>query len=303
MSNRSSTDPSERLECGLLDSALDFLLSAAESCRRDEGPRSLKDAVLHVANGVELLVKARLAREHWSLIFAQVNVAQYSKVDSADFISVDFSTACRRLENIAGVKVENSGNFPVARLRKLRNRLTHFTSEVELQQAKSLVAKAMAFCVEFCEQQGMVSIDSEDKLSGIHMNLTEFEEFVDERMKNISEELKFHFVWTCPECWQAALSVDAGVVECMFCRKQHSPQELAAKEGEGSARDCPECWTESSLAFVLYNNEYGEWVCFSCGESGANYRDCMRCGEMQFFSEDEDLHICESCWSYVRSRW
>lgn len=303
MPNCNATDLSEQLEFGLLDNALDFLLSAAETCRRDEGSRSLKDAVLHVANGVELLVKARLAREHWSLIFAQVNVARYSEVDSADFISVDFSTACKRLENIAGVKVDNSANFPVGRLRKLRNRLTHFTSTIESRQAKSLIGRAMAFCVEFCEQQGLVTVDSKDKLGEIHKNLTEFKEFVDERMKSISEELDLGFVWTCPECWQTTLGIDDGVAECKFCRKQHDPQELAEKEGEGSARDCPECWAESSFTFVQYNNQRGEWVCFSCGESGVSYYDCMRCGEMQLFSEDEDLHICESCWSYVRSRW
>ena len=73
--NSNSNDRSEQLQLTLLDNALDFLLSAAEAVNRDEGPRSLKEAVLHLGNGVELLVKARIAREHWSLIFADVDKA------------------------------------------------------------------------------------------------------------------------------------------------------------------------------------------------------------------------------------
>ena len=69
MVDSNTNNQSEQLQLTLLDNALDFLLSAAEAVRRDEGHRSLKEAVLHLANGVELMVKARLAREHWSLIF------------------------------------------------------------------------------------------------------------------------------------------------------------------------------------------------------------------------------------------
>lgn len=64
MVSENANERSEQLRIALLDNALDSLLSAAEAVHRDEGPRSLKEAVLHLANGVELVIKARIAQEH-----------------------------------------------------------------------------------------------------------------------------------------------------------------------------------------------------------------------------------------------
>ena len=76
MANSNTIDQPGELQQNLLDNALDFMLSAAEAVSRDEGRRTLKDAVLHLGNGIELLLKARLAREHWSLIFSDINKSQ-----------------------------------------------------------------------------------------------------------------------------------------------------------------------------------------------------------------------------------
>ena len=66
-------------------------------------PRNLKDAVLHVANGTELLFKARLAEEHWTLIFANPDEASHEKLAGEDFRSVRFSRKhVDRLDKIAG---------------------------------------------------------------------------------------------------------------------------------------------------------------------------------------------------------
>ena len=48
MGNGHTSDQSKRLQSNLLDNALDSLLSAAEVVHRDEGSRSLKEAVLHL---------------------------------------------------------------------------------------------------------------------------------------------------------------------------------------------------------------------------------------------------------------
>ena len=97
MVNDNTDNQSEQLQLNLLDNALDYLLSAAEAVHRDEGPRSLKEAVLHLGNGIELLVKARLARDHWTLIFSNTDQASYDKLADAEFSSVDFPKAIVRL--------------------------------------------------------------------------------------------------------------------------------------------------------------------------------------------------------------
>ena len=286
---------SKDLQFNLLDNALDFLLSAAEAAQRDNDSRSLKDAVLHLANGVEVLVKSRLAREHWSLIFFNIEKASYEELDKADFRSVDFSIARGRLERIAQVKIGELANSHIDGLRKLRNRLTHFTATLDSLQAKSLIAKTMTFCVEFCEEQKMTSSGSGEKLGEIHMNLAEFKEFVDERMKSINAELAYALIWECPECWQDTLAIEEGEAECKFCRIKQNPQELARIEGRRPPEDCPECGEESTFAITYDIDNSVGWTCFACGINGEEYDYCEICSKVDYFSQKSDSNICEHC--------
>ena len=297
MANSNTIDQSGELQQNLLDNALDFMLSAAEAVSRDEGHRTLKDAVLHLGNGIELLLKARLAREHWSLIFSDINKASYEELAKAEFTSVDYPTALKRLEQIIGVSIDKSVGSHIKNLRKLRNRLTHFTATLDPAQAKSLVAKSMNFCVEFGEQENMVSGDAEGKFGEIHKNLVSLKEFVDNRMANILRGWEGARIWDCPECWQQALVIDGGDVDCKFCKQEATPQELAESNAEGQIGDCPECSEESTFTFVLYNNDDGEWVCFSCGVGGENYDNCSRCEQLTYTHGVGDVAVCENCMS------
>ena len=302
MDSPNSDKQPDQVQLNLLENALDFLLSAAEAVRRDEGPRSLKESVLHLANGIELLVKARLVREHWSLIFSNINQASVEELAKADFASVDFPTAVKRLEQIAGVTIDKSVLSHIDSLRKLRNQITHFTAPLDSTQTKSLVAKSMTFGVEFCDEQDMVATDVASKIGEIHVNLTELQEFVDARMKSISGEWKGAGIWECPECWQEALVIDGGEVDCKYCKCTFDPSEMASSHSEESVEDCPECGGEQTFAFILYNNDAGGWLCFSCGEGGADYDHCMRCDSMESFSRSEDFKVCSSCWSHILNR-
>ena len=294
--------PADDVQLNLIENGLDFLLSAAESVQRDENPRSLKDAVLHVANGTELLFKARLTGEHWSLIFSNPGDASHEKLAGEEFHSVDFEKAVERLEKIARVRVDNATKTHLKNLRKFRNKLTHFTAGLDPTQTKSLVAKSMAICIKFCEEQGMITQEAESKLGEIHQNLTELQEFVDERMKTISEEWKDALVRGCPECWQDALVIDGGEVHCKFCRQMADPRELAASNSEGEVEDCPECGESQTFARVLYANDIIGWNCFSCGQGGQNYGHCSICYQLESFSDDEVYKVCDNCWLNILSR-
>ena len=165
-----------------------------------------------------MLFKARLAEEHWTLIFANPDEASHEKLAGEEFRSLDFQRVVERLDKVAKVQIDKDTNAHLNNLRKFRNRLTHFTAGLEPEQTKSLVAKSMALCIKFCEEQGMMQRESESKLGEIHQNLAELQEFVDERMKAISDEWKDTFIVECPECWQEALVIDGREVHCKFCR-------------------------------------------------------------------------------------
>ena len=292
----------DRVHLNLLENGLDFLLSAAEAVQGSQSPRSLKDAVLHVANGTELLFKARLAEEHWTLIFANPDEASYEKLSDAEFRSVNFRKAIDRLGKIAEVYVDKSVIAHLENLRKLRNRLTHFTTTLNSSQTKSLVAKSMKFCVEFCEQQGMAAQEVQSKLREIVVKFTELQEFVDDRMDTISGELKGSFVQECPECWQYALVSEEGTLHCRFCMHRTDARDLAESRSEGSVEDCPECLQQSTFAYLIFDSDFGAWFCFSCGAGGERYDYCMRCGQMAYFPDLNNIKFCEDCWSRIMSR-
>ena len=60
---------SEALEYTLLENGLDFISSALKHLKNQPTKRELKYAVLHLSAGIELILKERLKREHWSLVF------------------------------------------------------------------------------------------------------------------------------------------------------------------------------------------------------------------------------------------
>jgi hypothetical protein len=62
-----------------LENGLDFILRALEYLADDPTKRDLKYAVLHLHSGVELILKERLRREHWSLVFEKPEEASKEK--------------------------------------------------------------------------------------------------------------------------------------------------------------------------------------------------------------------------------
>ena len=285
-------------QLNLLENALDFILSAAEFAQRDD-PRGWKYSVLHLADGLELLLKARLELEHWSLLFRQVDQASQDNLNSGDFESVDFSSAYTRLKKVVKVTIQDSDWKHLDDLRKRRNRIRHYTVQVDLHQVRSVVANCMNFCIEFSKDQGLSDHDAsvQGKLTEVHNHLNEFQEFVDARLKAIAPELDQMTNWDCPECWQHTVPIGEESPVCRFCGYTISPTDLAAGNSEGDVEDCPECHGESTVGFILYNNDDGAWMCFLCGVESDDFQHCFRCGRLYSPNSpaSKALSRCEDC--------
>ena len=105
----------------ILENAYDFLDQAIAEV--EEKP---KYSIIHFYTALELLVKARLMHEHWTLILTKPENTEQGKFESGDFHSVSLDSANKRLNNIVGdglteqeLKVFNS-------IRTLRNKWIHF---------------------------------------------------------------------------------------------------------------------------------------------------------------------------------
>ncbi len=124
--NKGNASPLTRdLTERLIRNALDFVVRAAEdlwSVPRP-GERELKYSTIHLYEAIEILLKARLMREHWSLVIEDGEISKRTRQDleRGKFRSVDYKAAKERLANISGVDIDTRADRAFEDLRDLRN--------------------------------------------------------------------------------------------------------------------------------------------------------------------------------------
>ncbi len=126
----------------LVNNALDFLVKSI-----DEIKVSPKHTIIDFYTAVELFIKARLMKEHWSLIVTKPESANSTKFLEGDFQSVSLKDARERLKNIIGQ--DDIGNEAFECFKEIgnhRNRLVHFHNKnANLQEVVKDVLKGLYF--------------------------------------------------------------------------------------------------------------------------------------------------------------
>ncbi len=117
----------------LVRNALDFLKKSI-----DEIEVSPKHSIIDFYTAVELLIKARLLKEHWSLIIKKIETADFNKFLNGDFQSVSLDDAKERLKKIVGEDIGNDAYQQFDKVRKHRNQLVHFHNKTS--NLKEIVA-------------------------------------------------------------------------------------------------------------------------------------------------------------------
>jgi hypothetical protein len=304
------------LRLNLLENALDFLLEAVE--RFDEAdPRQIKYAVLNAASAVELVLKARLADEHWTLIFRDPAKATREQYESRRFSSADLDAVMERLKNVCALHLPKHERT-IRTLRRKRNEMQHFECSANVAEATSLLVKTWSFLWDFVHEQiPSLSDAAEELLERIRRRMVKQESYVTERLGEIRPEVEHaqdegNLIVACPSCLQETLIIPGGHdPHCPFCRYQRESQEVAdqwatvfvgyphtdPKEAwdDPVVRECPSCGSEAMIEF-----EDGDavppdpaWVCFSCGDSGSPMTKCHSCGEE--FPWEGEVCACPDC--------
>ena len=105
----------------LTRNAFDFLQHAVA-----EFDRAPKYSVIHFCSAIEMLLKARLMQEHWSLIVSKPDQADLAKFKAGDFISVTLQEARARIRNIANEDIGDEAYASFRTLANHRNKVVHF---------------------------------------------------------------------------------------------------------------------------------------------------------------------------------
>ncbi|WP_343898746.1 hypothetical protein [Chitinophaga japonensis] len=298
----------------ILENGLDYVKSGTEHIIKEHDFTAYKYAILHLSAGVELILKDRIRREHWTLIFDNINQAKYSLLSSGDFKSIDFETILNRLVNICVIEISDKDIRILKDLRNLRNKIQHFEFTINVQAVRSVCSKVLSIVLNFVNtnfERKHLSISAKNYIDELRELQGKFSEYVKLRTAQIKELLtqaaKKGKIEICPMCRQPALIINEE--HCAFCGYTDAPENIAVlyaenildesahiaamHGGEFPVYDCPYC--ECTDTMVKKNDEF---ICFNCGVQSheTDFCYCCECGELFLKKDDEDIEICETCW-------
>jgi ribosomal protein S27AE len=312
---------SQQIEFPPVRNGLDYLQSVIEHLHDEPSARDLKYAVLHLQAAAEVLLKVRLIRVHWSLVFRNPDKASRGSYDSGDFQSIGLEETLARLKGIVEIDLPVTARDSLRRLEKERNKLQHFGLVEQAIAIESLTGKVLDALLCFIDEHlrpGASEDDLEafDQSQGlIREEMERIKTLVQTRWGRITPELDHNaeYVIICPGCLKLALLLD-GNARCLFCGQAWDNGNDAAEEfaanildftwydvmngAESPVRACPDCGYDAFLANIVVraDPETPKWVCLSCGLTASQdaIDECVRCGELKRYYE-EDGCICDSC--------
>ncbi len=290
----------------ILENGLDFLLHSVrpdvdleEDARESVLPKYL---VLNVAAATELILKARLCKEHWSLIFQNPDKASADCLRSGEFCSATFDTCVVRLERICGITFSTSAREVLRELRARRNCYQHLRVLPEPSAPMPLAGKVLDFLLAFLDK----SFDSHDFTPSAHEalrelrpRLSEFHELRETRLAQLRPRLQALTeagrIERCVACGERALELNP-TVKCLFCNWSVSAPDAARAQAEDeearrkeslyqqslfpmpplpyvTVQDCERCRSAAVVSRSADNiGAVVQWSrCYACGaSSGAN---------------------------------
>ncbi|WP_326613346.1 hypothetical protein OG949_34070 [Streptomyces scopuliridis] len=294
---------------------LDYLLSATEHLTQDPvAERALKYAILHLAAGAEVLLKARLQLEHWSLVFKDPGQATRKALESGTLISCTPGEALQRLRDIANVVIGDKDSKTLTQLAQHRNALQHYGLTGPSTEAPAVEARTAAvldFLIRFLDEELLPALTAGERravqgeMTAIRSRLESIASFAKKRMQRLRAELdpvRAHTV-RCGECWQFALVIGGPRPRCHFCWNNpsvayalahHALIELNRRVVDAAFTDlqtgslglgerCDNCGCDTVMHGVMtaaYDDEDGALValCFFCADVSPTQPTCLGCG-------------------------
>jgi hypothetical protein len=308
---------------------IDYLQSVVNHLAGEPTVWDLKYAVLHLQSATEVLLKARLLQEHWSLVLKDPGKADRARFENGEFESCGTTEAISRLRGIVGIVVPETDTKEIAQLAKWRNALQHYGLSVPARAVESRAAQVLDILIRFVTDHLIPGLSGEEAdyadegMYTVRSRLTEIEAFIKARMDRLRPELEPYAdqTITCPECSQPALPllID-GPLSCRFCDETWAhPEELAhhyarsvldpngyadfESSGDGPLpRACPDCGSELLVleAHTAAAPDAPSPLCFSCGKTYEALVACeYGCGNVVVPTNDGRRDLCPMCFEHA----
>mgnify|MGYP003381811704 CR=1 FL=1 len=311
----------------LSESAFDFLEKSV-----DEFKTHPKYSVIHFATAVELLLKARLMHEHWTLV-----VDRASDVSLEDFLSGQCKTvtqtdAIKRLNNACGENIPKDAIAQFAKIAAHRNQMIHFFHKAGTEKADQALIEEIVKeqCLSWYYLERLLSEwgdqfeEFDTKIAGVRWRMKQNRAFLSVAFDRLKPEIeaakKTGTVFqACSGCgYEAAAVSDLSDIlfekHCRVCGLGEAYIEIPCpgdcgttlhiEADHGSDRTCETCGHEvstSELGEVL-DTEYSDpsdfhtqLNCAMCSTLGSvvQHHDTFICTEC--LSTDDSAPLCEWC--------
>ncbi|MEU6261565.1 hypothetical protein [Streptomyces sp. NPDC047043] len=289
---------------------MDFLLSAFDHLSQSDGSpeaRDVKYAVLHLQAAVEVLLKARLIREHWSLVFSEPGKAKRVDYEAGRFASCTVLGAIDRLNNIVSLQISKEQRQAISSLADTRNALTHLGHSGSVFAVEAQAALVLDFLLTFVHEHLQPALTKDgpyvhETMEKLGARLASINALVRQRRGRLKQELESvqERVVDCPMCGEEAIVLGDTPPTCRFCMTAYDDVRdlsiLYKEMGRGDATfNCPSC--EGCLTVVAgARHASGRTVdiCFACADIFEGWARCARCEEGIFFL-DMGREVCTDC--------
>lgn len=271
----------QMLELGLLflgNAMRDFL-------ETEEIDLNTHSALVSLFTGAEIIIKARLVKEHWALVFAEINSATKDSYEKGEYKSVGFSEAIQRLESFLRLEVPQHSRNTLDTLRKRRNRLVHSGSVDDERPVRDNMIKCLGITLSLCRKFFPGDTDLYSLyLSQFTADLAKNESYVKVREKELQEYIKTlgtsPILVRCFACSHESVIIQDGLLTCHICdadsddptpfvieNVNHPPNIRGANYS--FAEECDGCCNDSCAIFG-YSSCDGDFskeaiLCFACG--------------------------------------
>lgn len=238
-----------------LQVAVNFFLVA----KNGDDSGNLKYSILLSVHSVELFLKARLAKAHYSLIFEKPE-----DCNRPDARTVDYRSLKARLKSV-GVNLNDFDLTTLDQLKRHRNQIEHHRVQFQIEEIEGFLARTYKFLQKFVIEE--LGIDIKNRINGdtyraLEEALYSYKERqslaidrAEGEMPSGKDRLGAQRV-ECPGCGEATIvwpSGSDGLVKCHFCDEKFH------------AEDCPRCGSP-----IFYKNAPDEnsWrhECDSCAD-------------------------------------
>ncbi|MBP2579580.1 hypothetical protein J3A78_000058 [Streptomyces sp. PvR006] len=203
---------------------------------------------MHLHAATEVLLKARLVREHWSLVFSDLRKATKHKFHDGDFVSVTVDATMDRLRDIVGLDIGQANRGAINELTRTRNAFTHYGHAAPAYTVETQIARVLGFLVDFIRTHlydsrfpSQFGEEFNDMMERIQVRLGRIDSLVKDRMGDVAAALRGMTDRTvlCPHCRQYAVVipqedrdrtedlVPEAMLHCRFCTARWSSCDLA----------------------------------------------------------------------------